>query len=88
MVKPDLSGHFKMDKTKVLMKNGRLIKVKKLQNALLNCIKRISIENHVLVLFLNGPFRQVLLAAYLPWSYITLLLSNYTEDLDRDHISG
>ena len=32
-VKPVLSGHSKIDKTKILMTNGSLMKVKVLQNA-------------------------------------------------------
>ena len=46
-VKPVLSGHSKIDKTKVLKTNGSLMKVEVLQNALLEhstilltCIKR------------------------------------------------
>ena len=46
-VKPVLSGHSKTDKTKILKTNGSLMKVKVLQNALLEhsailltCIRR------------------------------------------------
>ena len=44
-VKPVLSGHLKIDKTKILMTNGSLMRVEVLQNAplgaiLLTCIKR------------------------------------------------
>ena len=41
-VKPILSGHSKIDKTKVLMANGSLMKVKRIADSaiLLTCIKR------------------------------------------------
>ena len=48
MVKPVLSGHLKIDKTKVLMENGSLMKVESIaecspwsiQQYFLTCIKR------------------------------------------------
>ena len=63
-VKPVLNGHLKIDKTKVLMKNGSLMKVEycrmlPLEHSaiLLICIK----QKPFFVFFLSGGFRQVLL---------------------------
>ena len=43
-VKPVLSGHSKIDKTKILMTNGSLMKVKRIaeafSNTLTTCVKR------------------------------------------------
>ena len=68
-VKPILSGHSKIEKTKVLKTNGSLMKVE----SIAECSKRafcntfdlhstiIFLENQILVFFLSGPLRQVLL---------------------------
>ena len=77
-VKPVLSSHSKVDKTKVLKTNGSLIKVeKKLQNAPLGAFYNtfdlyfsaiIGIENQFWGFFLSGLLRQVLLySAYRIW---------------------
>ena len=39
-VKPVLSGHSKIGKTKILMTNGSFIKVESIAEILLTCIKR------------------------------------------------
>ena len=51
-VKLVLSGHFKIDKTKILMTNGSLMKVESIANRSLKPI---------LVFFLSGRLRHVLL---------------------------
>ena len=53
-VKPVLSGHLKIDKTKVVMENGSLMK----DESIAECW---SIENQFSVFFLSGRLRQVLL---------------------------
>ena len=56
-VKPVLSGHSKIDKTKVLKTNGSLMRLKVLQNHKVI----IGLENQFLVFFFSGRLRQVLL---------------------------
>ena len=69
-VKPVLSGHLKIDKTKVLMENGSLIKFHSIAEcaplgAFCNTFDLhqviIGIENQFLVFFFSGSLRQVLL---------------------------
>ena len=63
-VKPVLSRHSKIGKTKVLKTNGSLMQAKVLQNALLEHsakLNNIGLANQVLVIFLGGRLRQVLL---------------------------
>ena len=64
-IKPVLSSHSKLDKTKVLMTNGSLMKVKSIPECspsaiLLTCIEQIVLEYHF-GLFENDHFWQVLL---------------------------
>ena len=64
-----LSGHSKIDKTKILMTNGSLMKVESIVECsplersaiLLTCIKRLSVLITNFGLFLSGRLRQVLL---------------------------
>ena len=73
-VKPVLSGHLKIDKTKVFMKNGCLMKVKSIAEcspwSILQYFELhqaiIGIENQFLVFFLSGRSRQVLLYDIMP----------------------
>ena len=68
-VKPVLSGHSKIDKTKVLKTNSSLMKVESIAecsswNILQNFDLHLAInglESHFFVLFLSGHLRQVLL---------------------------
>ena len=79
-MKPVLSGHSKIDKTKVLKPCGSLMQVKVLQNAprehsaiLLTCIKRLLVLKTFLFLSsLNGRFRQVLLYTVKHQKFIVL----------------
>ena len=62
-------GHSKIDKTKILMTNGSLMKVEVLQSAPLGAFCNtfdlhsaiIGLENQFLVFFLSDCLRQVLL---------------------------
>ena len=68
-VKPVLSGHLKIDKTKVLIGNGSLMKVKCIAECFLGAFCNtfdlhqaiIGIKNQFLVFLLSGRLRQVLL---------------------------
>ena len=69
-VKPVLSGHSKVDKTKILiMTDGSLMKVVSIAECSLGAFCNtfdlhetiIGLENQFLVFFLNGCLRQVLL---------------------------
>ena len=62
-VKPILRGHLEINKTKVLMENGILMKVEIMEHSelLLTCIKRYSVMKPNFVFFLSGRLRQVLL---------------------------
>ena len=60
-VKSVLSSHSKIDKTKVLKTNGSLMKVKSIADLHLAII---GIENQILVFFLSGRLRQVLLLSH------------------------
>ena len=79
-MKPVLSGHSKIDKTKVLKPCGSLMQVKVLQNAprehsaiLLTCIKRLLVLKTFLFLSsLSGRFRQVLLYTVKHQKFIVL----------------
>ena len=62
--KPVLSGHSNIDKAKVLKTNASLMKVKVLQNALLEhsailltCIKRLSVLKNNFGLFFEWPLK-------------------------------
>ena len=61
-VKPVLSGHSKIDKTKILMTNGSLMKAKSTAECSLH-YGIIGIENHFCSskIFLSGGLRQILL---------------------------
>ena len=71
-VKPVLSGHSKMDKTKVLKTNGSLMKVERTAECSLGAFCNafdlhkviIGLENQYLVFFLSGRLRQVVLYFY------------------------
>ena len=52
-----LSGHSQIDKTKILMTNGSLMKVESIQT----CIKQSLVLKTNFGLFKSGGFRQVLL---------------------------
>ena len=68
-VKPVLSGHSKIDKTKVLKTNGSLMNVESIAECSLGAFCNtfylhqavIGLENHILVFSLSGCLRQVLL---------------------------
>ena len=68
-IKPVLSCHSKIDKTKVLKTNGSLMKVESIAECSLGAFcdtfdlhkARINLENQFLVFFLSGCLRQVLL---------------------------
>ena len=68
-VKPVLSGHSKIDKTKVFKTNGNLMKVASIAECSLGAfcntfdlhLAVISLENQVFVFFLIDRLRQVLL---------------------------
>ena len=68
-IKPVLSSHLKIDKTKVLMENGSLMKVKSIAECSPWSILQYfwpALSNNwywkpILVFFLSGPLRQVLL---------------------------
>ena len=68
-VKPVLSGHSKIYKTKVLKTNGSLMKVESIAECSLGAFCNtfdlhqaiIGLENHFLVFFLSDRLRQVLL---------------------------
>ena len=68
-VKPGLRGHSKIDKTKVLITNGSLMKVESIAECSLGAFCNtfdlhsaiIGLENQFFVFFLSGCFRQVLL---------------------------
>ena len=60
-----LRGHSKIDKTKILMTNGSLMKVESIAECshsviLWTCIIIIGIENQFFVFFLNCRLRHVL----------------------------
>ena len=69
LVKPVLSSHSKIDKTKVFKTNGSLMKVESIAECSLGAfcntsdlhLARSSLENQFLVFFLSGRLRQVLL---------------------------
>ena len=69
IVKPVLSDHSKIDKTKVLKTNGSLMKVESIAECSLGAfyntfdlhLATICPENQFLVFFLSGRLRQVLL---------------------------
>ena len=62
-VEPVLSGHSKIDKTKILMTNDSLMKVESIAecNTFDLHLAIIGLENQFLVFFLSGRLRQVLL---------------------------
>ena len=68
-VKPVLSSYSKIDKTKVLMTNGGLMKIESIAECSLGAFSItldlhsviICLENECLVFFLSGHLRQVLL---------------------------
>ena len=64
-VKPVLSSHLKLDKTKILMENGSLMKVRSIAECITFELHLaiIGIENQFLVFFLSGHSRHVLLYA-------------------------
>ena len=72
IVKPVLSGHSKIDKTKVLNTNGSLMKVKSIAECSLGAFCHSfdlhlainGLENQFLVFFLSGRLRQVLLYSF------------------------
>ena len=63
-VKPVLSGHSKIDKTKILMTNGSLMKVESIAEcspwSILQCFWLVVLKT-ILVFFLSGRLSQVLL---------------------------
>ena len=83
-VKPVLSGHSKLDKTKVLMTNGSLMKVKSIAECSHWPALNYNLSwNQFLVFVLSGRLRQVLLY-FSPWR---LYLSNKTvQSLMKYHI--
>ena len=66
-VKPVLSGHSKIDKTKVLKTNGSLMKVKSIAECSFGAfcntfdlhLAIICLENQFLIFFLSGRLGQV-----------------------------
>ena len=88
-MKPVLSGHSKIDKTKVLKTNGSLMKVESIAECSLGAFCKtfdlhkaiIGLENHSLVFFLSGCRRQVLL-----YGYSELLKSVRSDIQDRHHV--
>ena len=64
-VKPVLSGHSKIDKTKILTTNGSLMKVESIAyNTFDMHLAIIGLETQFLVFFLSDRLRQVLLQTY------------------------
>ena len=72
IVKPVISGHSKIDKTKVLNTNGSLMKVKSIAECSLGAFCNSfdlhlainGLDNQFLVFFLSGCLRQVLLYSF------------------------
>ena len=71
-VKPVLSGHSKIDKTKILMTNGSLMKVEVLQNAPLGGAFCSIFDLHLAIIGLENQFFDFLRVAVLDSFYCIL----------------